>query len=106
MTTHHFYTVPVYAQVGGVMRLNGRKNALYTVRDPAGALVSCTQDGTTRTGQVLSDSSGLISPFTTTDVPLVVIDMGGIQYSVTSSEAGSGGGVSVTDNGDGTITIG
>lgn len=88
MATYTFDPVPVYGQVGGLVRLGASPSTTLPVTDLSDVAATVTQGGATQTGYLTTDRTGLIPPFTTTDIESVMVTLSpGVRVRVDSREA-------------------
>lgn len=87
MATYNFQPVPVYGQVGTLVRFGAQAGATFPTTKLDGTSATVVQGGVTKVGYVEAGSDGKIPAFSTTDIPSVLIDFGLGQLTVHSQEA-------------------
>jgi hypothetical protein len=88
VTVFNFNPVPVWGSVGEFARIGAKASTTFPVTDEeTGDPCTVTQEGNVQVGYVRTDDGRTIPQFSTTDVPVVVVDFGFAKLTISSPGA-------------------
>lgn len=88
MTVFNFNPVPVWGSVGEFARIGAKASTTFPVTDEeTGDPCTVTQEGNVQVGYVRTNDGRTIPQFSTTDVPVVVVDFGFAKLTISSPGA-------------------